>query len=92
MHLAGQRLLVYAFSELLRQARDVTCFPNREKYGLEVPTLYDFKTRLLERLKGIRHSSRPSLEAVRGDIGMFRLLIADQRPICGQSCAFKQFV
>ena len=43
--------------------------------------LYEFKTRLLERLKGIRHSSRPSLEAIRGGIGMFSLLIADQIPI-----------
>ncbi len=79
MHLAGQRLLVYAFSELLRQARDVTCFPNREKYGLEVPTLYDFKTRLLERLKGIRHSSGPSPAADRGETGKFRHLVVDQR-------------
>jgi hypothetical protein len=39
--------------------------------------LYEFKTRLLERLKGIRHSSRPSLKAVWGDIGIFRLLISD---------------
>jgi hypothetical protein len=74
-------LTVHPFSTATLRATSVSGFPNREKYSLEVPVLYEFKTRLLERLKGIRHSSRPSLEAVRGDIGMFRLLIADQRPI-----------
>lgn len=53
---------------------------NREKYGPEVPVSYEFKTRLLERSKVIRHSSRASLEAVRGDIGMSSLLLVDQRP------------
>jgi hypothetical protein len=55
-------------------------FPNHGKYCCNVRVPYEFKTRLLERLKVIRHSSRASLGAERGDTGSFRHLVVDQRP------------
>lgn len=72
----GSPLTITAQSQPTR----TSCFPNREKYGFEVPMAYEFKTRLLERLKVIRHSSRPSPEAGRDETGSFRHLVVDQKP------------
>jgi hypothetical protein len=61
----------------------------REKCSRPDHALTEFKTRLLEGLKAIRHSSRPSLEAARGDTGIVRQLIAGQTPFCWRSRAFQ---
>ena len=53
----------------------------REKCSRPDHALTEFKTRLLEGLKAIRHSSRPSLEAARGDTGIVRRLIVGQWPV-----------
>jgi hypothetical protein len=64
-------------------------FLNRGKYCRKVSVPYEFKTRLLERLKVIRHSSRASPGAERGETGLFRQLIVDQTLFCWRSRAFQ---